>query len=85
MTEAIPLCDIGERDGWRRMKAGGLNVTTKTSLRAVLGDYLQLHGDSTRWNMAKTTGWQYRTYALMPVPIVVFQLYVSVRFKRTKA
>lgn len=22
VTEAIPLCDIGERDGWRRMKAG---------------------------------------------------------------
>lgn len=65
VTEAIPLCDIGERDGWRRMKAGGLNVTTKTSLRAVLGDYLQLHGDSTRWNVAKTTGWQYGAY-IMP-------------------
>ncbi|CND45354.1 Zinc-binding domain of primase-helicase family [Yersinia pseudotuberculosis] len=65
VVEAIPLCDIGERDGWRRMKAGGLNVTTKNNLRAVLGDYLQLHGDATRWNVAKTTGWQYGAY-IMP-------------------
>lgn len=65
VTEAIPLCDIGERDGWRRMKAGGLNVTTKTGLRAVLGDYLQLHGNSTRWNVAKITGWQHGAY-IMP-------------------
>lgn len=65
VTEAIPLCDIGERDGWRRMKAGGLNVTSKNSLRAVLGDYLQLHDELTRWNVAKTTGWQHGAY-IMP-------------------
>ncbi|STT96538.1 putative prophage protein [Klebsiella pneumoniae] len=65
VTEAIPLCDIGERDGWRRMKAGGLNVTSKNSFRAVLGDYLQLHDELTRWNVAKTTGWQHGAY-IMP-------------------
>lgn len=65
VTEAIPLCEIGEREGWRRLKTGGLNVTSKPNLRAVLGDYLQLHGDSTRWNVAKTTGWQYGAY-IMP-------------------
>ncbi|TQI77974.1 uncharacterized protein (DUF927 family) [Serratia fonticola] len=65
VIEAIPLCEIGERDGWRRMKAGGLNVTTKSNLRAVLGDHLQLHGDPTRWNVAKTTGWQHGAY-IMP-------------------
>ena len=28
-TAAIPLADIGEREGWRTLKAGGVNVTTK--------------------------------------------------------
>jgi putative DNA primase/helicase len=31
-TAAIPLADIGEREGWRTLKAGGVNVTTKNSL-----------------------------------------------------
>ncbi|HBQ0516218.1 TPA: toprim domain-containing protein, partial [Klebsiella pneumoniae] len=35
-TAAIPLADIGEREGWRTLKAGGINVTTKSSLRAIL-------------------------------------------------
>lgn len=30
-TAAIPLADIGEREGWRTLKAGGVNVTTKTA------------------------------------------------------
>lgn len=65
VTEAIPLSETGEREGWRRMKAGGLNVTSKASLRAVLGDYIQRFGKTTRWNVAKTTGWQYGAY-IMP-------------------
>ncbi|EDR5177110.1 DUF927 domain-containing protein [Salmonella enterica] len=65
VTQAVPLSETGEREGWRRMKAGGLNVTSKASLRAVLGDYLQRSGEATRWNVAKTTGWQYGAY-IMP-------------------
>ncbi len=65
VTQAIPLSETGEREGWRRMKAGGLNVTSKASLRAVLGDYLQRSDETTRWNVAKTTGWQYGAY-IMP-------------------
>lgn len=64
VTEAIPLSETGEREGWRRMKAGGLEVTSKASLRAVLGDYLQRRGDNTRWNVAKRTGWQYGAYVM---------------------
>lgn len=40
-TQAIPLADIGEREGWRTLKNGGVNVTTKNSLRAILADWLQ--------------------------------------------
>lgn len=31
----------------------------------MLGDYLQLHGDSNRWNVAKINGWQHGAY-IMP-------------------
>lgn len=37
VTEAIPLCDIGERKGWRRMKAGGLSVTSKKQYTGSVG------------------------------------------------
>lgn len=30
-TAAIPLADIGEREGWRTLKAGGVNVKRKTA------------------------------------------------------
>lgn len=36
-VQAIPFADIGEREGWRTLKAGGVNVTTKSGLRATLG------------------------------------------------
>ncbi|HFP9446843.1 TPA: DNA primase, partial [Raoultella ornithinolytica] len=39
-VQAIPFADIGEREGWRTLKAGGVNVTTKSGLRATLADWL---------------------------------------------
>lgn len=65
-TQAIPLADIGEREGWRTLKGGGLYVTTKSGLRATLADWLQgqAHkGDI--WRIAQATGWQCGAY-LMP-------------------
>ncbi|WP_368893398.1 DUF927 domain-containing protein [Kluyvera ascorbata] len=65
-TQAIPLADIGEREGWRTLKAGGLYVTTKSGLRATLADWLQSQahkGDI--WRIAQATGWQCGAY-LMP-------------------
>jgi hypothetical protein len=34
-TAAIPLADIGEREGWRALKAGGVKVTAKSNMRAI--------------------------------------------------
>ncbi|MBX4758421.1 hypothetical protein CWT00_26920 [Klebsiella sp. CVUAS 8534.2] len=41
---------IGEREGWRKLKAGGVNVTTKTGLRATLADRLQRSGNGEVWH-----------------------------------
>lgn len=64
-TAAVPLADIGEREGWRTLKAGGINVTTKSSLRAILADWLQRSGSRQIWRVAHATGWQCGAY-IMP-------------------
>jgi putative DNA primase/helicase len=64
-TAAIPLADIGEREGWRTLKNGGVNVTTKSSLRAILADWLQRSGIRELWRVAHATGWQCGAY-IMP-------------------
>ncbi|WP_236874120.1 TOPRIM and DUF927 domain-containing protein [Citrobacter portucalensis] len=64
-TAAIPMADIGEREGWRTLKAGGVNVTTKSSLRAILADWLQRSGSRDLWRVAHATGWQCGAY-IMP-------------------
>lgn len=64
-TQAIPLADIGEREGWRKLKAGGVNVTTRTGLRATLADWLQRSGNGEVWQVSHATGWQHGAY-IMP-------------------
>ena len=64
-TTAVPLADIGEREGWRTLKAGGVNVTTKNSLRAILADWMQNSGTREIWRVAQATGWQCGAY-IMP-------------------
>lgn len=64
-TQAIPLADIGEREGWRALKAGGVNVTTKSTFRAILADWLQRSGSRELWRIAHATGWQCGAY-IMP-------------------
>ncbi len=64
-TQAIPLADIGEREGWRTLKNGGVNVTTKSSLRAILADWLQRSATHEIWRIAHATGWQCGAY-IMP-------------------
>ncbi|ABS47279.1 DUF927 domain-containing phage anti-repressor protein AntA [Yersinia pseudotuberculosis] len=63
MSEAV--ADIGEREGWRTLKAGGVNVTTKSTLRAILADWLQRSGSLEIWRVAQATGWQCGAY-IMP-------------------
>ncbi|MDF3721646.1 toprim domain-containing protein, partial [Enterobacter hormaechei] len=57
ITRAIPCADVGEREGWRSLKAGGVNVTTKNTFRAILADWLQQCGSGQEWIITHTTGW----------------------------
>ncbi|HAV2293252.1 TPA: DUF927 domain-containing protein, partial [Enterobacter cloacae] len=65
ITRAIPCADVGEREGWRSLKAGGVNVTTKSTFRAILADWLQQCGSGQEWIITHTTGWHHGAY-IMP-------------------
>lgn len=65
IVRAVPLADIGEREGWRSLKSGGVNVTTKSNLRAILADWLQCSGTGQLWQISHATGWQCGAY-IMP-------------------
>ncbi len=65
LIRAIPQADIGEREGWRTLKGGGVNVTTKSNLRATLADWMQRSGSGQLWRVAHATGWQCGAY-IMP-------------------
>ncbi|EAT1310584.1 DUF927 domain-containing protein [Salmonella enterica] len=64
ITRAIPCADIGERDGWRSLKAGGVNVTTKNTFRAILADWLQQCGAGQEWRISHTSGWHHGAYVM---------------------
>ncbi|PJG63863.1 DNA primase [Yersinia kristensenii] len=63
--EALPMRDIGEREGWAKLRAGGLSITAKSSLRATLADHLQRSGNREMWAIASASGWQCGAY-IMP-------------------
>ncbi|WP_172620470.1 DUF927 domain-containing protein [Raoultella terrigena] len=65
ITRALPCADIGEREGWRSLKGGGVNVTTKSTFRAILADWLQQCGAGHEWIITHTTGWHHGAY-IMP-------------------
>ncbi|EMX2992341.1 DUF927 domain-containing protein [Escherichia coli] len=65
VTRALPWEDIGDREGWRTLKNGGVSVTTKPSLRAILADWLQRTGSGKEWQISHTTGWHNGAY-IMP-------------------
>lgn len=68
--EAIPLRDIGEKEGWARMKSGGMLITAKSGLRSLLADHLQRSGNRELWSIANATGWQYGAY-IMPAASII--------------
>jgi putative DNA primase/helicase len=65
LTRAIPCADIGEREGWRALKSGGVQVTTRSSFRAILADWLQQNGTMQEWRICHVSGWHSGAY-IMP-------------------
>lgn len=66
VTEALPLRDLGEREGWKLLKERGLNITNTPYLRNELADYLQNlnKGNRQLWTITNATGWQKGAYIL---------------------
>lgn len=64
ITRAISCADIGEREGWRTLKSGGVQVTTKSTFRAILADWLQQSGAGQEWRISHTSGWHHGAYVM---------------------
>ena len=69
-TDAFPLEIVGEREGWARMRRGGLSVTTSPLLRAHLGNHMQLAGSNQFWRVVSRSGWQHGAYVLPNAEVV---------------
>ncbi|MGA7586033.1 MAG: DUF927 domain-containing protein [Rouxiella badensis] len=83
-VEALPMRDIGEREGWAKLRAGGLSITAKSSLRAILADHLQRSGNREMWAIAGATGWQCGAY-IMPDGEVIGEPLTPVLFNGRSA
>ncbi|CDM89230.1 TOPRIM and DUF927 domain-containing protein [Xenorhabdus bovienii] len=65
VIKGVASADIGEREGWRILKAGGVQVTTKNNLRAILADWLIRSHTKEIWSMTAKSGWHKGAY-IMP-------------------
>ncbi|MCU7123269.1 DUF927 domain-containing protein [Salmonella enterica] len=63
--EAVPMRSIGDREGWARLRAGGLFTAANPRLRNVLADHLLRSGRGELWHIISLTGWQHGAY-IMP-------------------
>lgn len=65
VTRLIECGAVGDRDGWRAMKDGGLKVTTKPNLRAILSDWIQHRSDNApRIIITPRAGWCNGVYVM---------------------
>lgn len=85
-TEALPLAALGEREGWQLLRRKGLRVTTSTSKRCELADYLQRAERQSRqlWTITNSTGWQYGAY-ILPNGEVIGEPEKAILFKSQSA
>ncbi|MEE3701211.1 DUF927 domain-containing protein [Mannheimia haemolytica] len=64
IVEAVPLKELGEREGWKQLRQQGLKIANSSSLRNYLADHLQLSGNRQKWTITHTTGWKNGAYIL---------------------
>ncbi|ASD86216.1 DUF927 domain-containing protein [Salmonella enterica] len=62
---ALPAGDIGERDGWRTLKSGGVRVVASPGYRGLLSDWLQQTAPAQEWGISHRSGW-FRGAYIMP-------------------
>ncbi|ECJ2472869.1 DUF927 domain-containing protein [Salmonella enterica] len=64
-TRALPAGDIGEREGWRTLKSGGVKVVASPGCRGLLSDWLQQTAPAKEWGISHRAGW-FRGAYIMP-------------------
>lgn len=64
IVEAVPLKDLGDREGWKQLRQQGLKIANSSTLRNYLADHLQLSGNRQKWTITHTTGWKNGAYIL---------------------
>lgn len=62
--EAMPLGDLGYKEGWKLLRQKGLKIANSTTLQNHLADHLQLSGNRQLWTITNVTGWQNGAYIL---------------------
>lgn len=61
---ALPNSGMGEREGWARLRAGGLAVSSKRAALELLAMYLQTEGKTTLHHITEAGGWRNGAYLL---------------------
>lgn len=65
ITRALPAGDIGEREGWRSLKSGGVKVIANPRYRGLLSDWIQQNAPAQEWGISHRAGW-FRGAYIMP-------------------
>ncbi len=65
ITRALPAGDIGEREGWRSLKSGGVKVVANPRYRGLLSDWIQQNAPAQEWGISHRAGW-FRGAYIMP-------------------
>lgn len=64
VTASMPNAEIGEREGWARLRSGGLAVAADRASRERLAYWLQTENRDTWYEIASMTGWQHGAFVL---------------------
>ncbi|HCM1914245.1 TPA: DUF927 domain-containing protein [Salmonella enterica subsp. salamae serovar 28:r:e,n,z15] len=65
ITRALPAGDIGEREGWRSLKSGGVKIVANPRYRGLLSDWIQQNAPTQEWGISHRAGW-FRGAYIMP-------------------
>ena len=61
---AVPNAELGERDGWARLRNGGLTLTTERGAQGKLAMWLQNGGSKDWHDIVSMPGWQHGAFVL---------------------
>ncbi|MCG9116967.1 DUF927 domain-containing protein [Laribacter hongkongensis] len=64
VTIALPNAEVGEREGWYKLRDGGLEIATNRTAQSHLATWLQRGGNMDWHEIAYKTGWQHGAFVM---------------------